>query len=76
MSLLKVADVAKRLNCSIATSYALIESGQLPAVKIGAGGGGVRVKPEDLDSFIDSRKTVPPPTPSRSVRSVSLKHLR
>lgn len=73
--LLRVPQVAEKLNCSLATTYALIESGQLQAVKIGAGGGGVRVTEEDLDSFIESRRIAPPPAP-RNVRTVSLKHLK
>jgi len=38
MPLLKVADVATRLNCSLATAYALIDKGELPSIRIGAGG--------------------------------------
>jgi excisionase family DNA binding protein len=75
VKLLKVPDVAEVLACSNATVYALVESGQLPAVKIGAGGGGVRVKPEDLERFIDSRKTVAPSAP-RVAKVVTLRHLR
>ena len=70
--LLKIPQVAERLNCSQATAYALVESGQLPAVKIGAGGGGVRVTEEDLASFIQSRRTQPTPAP---VDRRKLKHI-
>ena len=73
MPLLKVPQVAELLACSIATVYALIESGGLPAVKIGAGGGGVRVKREDLDTFVNSRRTAPP---APRVKQVALRHLR
>ena len=75
MALLKVPQVADRLNCSQATAYALIESGQLPAVKIGAGGGGVRVTEQDLDSFIESRRIVPLPTPQVRKPKPKLQHI-
>lgn len=73
MPLLKVPQVAELLACSIATVYALIERGQLPAVKIGVGNGGVRVRPDDLESFVESRRTGQP-TPK--VKKLVLKHLR
>jgi excisionase family DNA binding protein len=75
MPLLKVQQVAEMLACSIATVYALIERGELVAVKIGAAGGGVRVKLEDLNHFIDSRRTQPVERVKRTPRVV-LKHLR
>lgn len=73
MPLLKVPEVAQLLACSIATVYALIERGQLPAVKIGVGGGGVRVAREDLQCFIASRRTQAQPP---RVKQISLRHLR
>ena len=73
--LLKVRQVAERLACSIATVYALIERQELVAVKIGVGGGGVRVKPEDLNEFIEARRTAPAEQAERTPR-VILKHLR
>ena len=76
MSLLKVPQVAEILSCSIATIYSLIESGQLPAVKIGARGGGVRVKQQDLDSFIESRRIAFPLHAPRKTNQVVLRHLK
>jgi excisionase family DNA binding protein len=73
MPLLKVPQVAELLACSIATVYALIERGQLPAVKIGVGTGGVRVTREDLQAFIDSRRTG---RPTPKVKQIALRHLR
>lgn len=70
--LLKVQQVAERLSCSIATVYSLIERRILPSVKIGAGGGGVRVSLDDLNAFIESRRTC---EVSR-VRHSRFKHLR
>ena len=73
MPLLKVPQVAELLACSIATVYALIESGALPAVKIGVGTGGVRVSREDLETFVESRRTA---APTPRVKKLVLKHLR
>jgi excisionase family DNA binding protein len=73
MPLLKVPQVAELLACSNATVYALIEQGLLPAVKIGVGNGGVRVRREDLDSFVESRRTG---RPAARVKTLVLKHLR
>jgi excisionase family DNA binding protein len=75
MPLLKVQQVAEQLACSVATVYALIERRELVAVKIGAGGGGVRVRVEDLSQFIESRLTEPTERVKRTPRVV-LKHLR
>ena len=74
MPLQKVPRVAEALDCSIATVYQLIDSGQLVAVKIGAKGGGVRVSDEDLQSFIDSRRTRP--HEEKRVTRPTLKHIR
>ena len=75
MPLLQVPQVAELLACSIATVYALIDTGKLPAVKIGVGNGGVRVAREDLQSFIESRRTSPPPPVPRA-KTLTLRHLR
>jgi excisionase family DNA binding protein len=72
MPLLRITEVARLLACSIATVYALIDRRELPAVRIGAGGGGVRVKLQDLEHFIESRRTVTHP---KDIKQVRLKHL-
>jgi excisionase family DNA binding protein len=48
--LLKAEEVAKLLNVSRAFSYFLMQSGQLPTVKLGRA---VRVRPQDLLGFIE-----------------------
>lgn len=53
--MLKPAEVAKRLNCSIANVYALIGRGELRAVPVGAGGKGYRVSEADLNAFLNQR---------------------
>lgn len=48
---LTVTDVAEVLNVSVAQAYALVRSGDLPAVKIG-GRGQWRVEQSQLESYI------------------------
>ncbi len=47
--LLKAEDVASILGCSKSFVYQLIRTGQMPAVRLGTA---VRVRPEDLDVFV------------------------
>ncbi|HOF63728.1 MAG TPA: helix-turn-helix domain-containing protein [Dermatophilaceae bacterium] len=48
---LPLADVAEVLNISAAQAYALVRSGELPAIKIG-GRGQWRVESEQLEAYI------------------------
>jgi excisionase family DNA binding protein len=48
---LQLADVAEILNISAAQAYALVRSGELPAIKIG-GRGQWRVEREQLEAYI------------------------
>ncbi len=48
---LQLADVAEVLNISAAQVYALVRSGELPAIKIG-GRGQWRVESTELESYI------------------------
>jgi excisionase family DNA binding protein len=48
---LQLADVAELLNISSAQAYALVRSGDLPAIKIG-GRGQWRVEATELESYI------------------------
>jgi len=48
---LQLADVAEILNISAAQTYALVRSGELPAIKIG-GRGQWRVEREELEAYI------------------------
>ncbi len=47
--LLKAADIAKILNISRALAYRLLQSGEIPVVRINHA---IRVKPSDLERFI------------------------
>ena len=48
---LQLADVAEVLNISAAQAYALVRSGELPAIKIG-GRGQWRVESSELEAYI------------------------
>jgi excisionase family DNA binding protein len=56
MSLLTVREIQNRLRVSRACVYALIESGRLPAIRIGVGRGTIRVDEADLDAFVTARR--------------------
>lgn len=47
--LLKAREVASLLNISLALAYRLMQLGEIPTVRIGTA---VRVRPEDLETFI------------------------
>jgi excisionase family DNA binding protein len=51
---LTVADTAELLNISLSQAYALVRSGELPAIKIGARGQW-RVERSVLESYIDAK---------------------
>ena len=59
MSLLTVNEVQTQLNVSRACVYSLVESGQLPCIRIGIGRGTIRIDATDLEAFIESRKYPP-----------------
>src|SRR3954470_23051663 len=48
---LQLSDVAEVLNISASQTYALVRSGELPAIKIGAGGQW-RVEKSELEAYI------------------------
>jgi len=48
---LLISDVAELLNISAAQAYALVRSGELPAIKVG-GRGQWRVEREQLEAYI------------------------
>ena len=49
--LLTADDVAEILQVSLSFAYALLSRGELPSVRLGRA---VRVRPQDLDEFIES----------------------
>ena len=50
--LLNAQEVAAALNMGLSTVYMLVERGDLPSIRIGRS---VRVRPEDLVKFIESK---------------------
>jgi excisionase family DNA binding protein len=50
--LLNAQDIAEVLSIGLSTVYLLLERGDLPCIRIGRS---VRVRPEDLEEFIESR---------------------
>lgn len=48
---IQLADVAETLNISSAQAYALVRSGELPAIKVG-GRGQWRVEATELETYI------------------------
>jgi excisionase family DNA binding protein len=49
---LQLTDVAEILNISAAQTYALVRSGELPAIKIG-GRGTWRIEASELEAYIE-----------------------
>lgn len=60
MSLLKVNEVAQRLNCSTSLVYDHIASGRLRCHRIGKGRKGIRVSDYQLETFL--KRTVSAPS--------------
>ena len=50
--LLNAQEVAAALNMGLSTVYLLVERGDLPSIRIGRS---VRIRPEDLEKFIESK---------------------
>ncbi len=50
--LLNAQEVAAALNMGLSTVYLLVERGELSSIRIGRS---VRIRPEDLEKFIESK---------------------
>jgi excisionase family DNA binding protein len=65
---LRVKDVAQRLDCSISTVYGLVSDGLLACIRVGIRGGAIRFTEEDLQAYVQSRrvegKATPDPKPA------------
>ena len=77
LRLLTVREAAEQLSLSIASVYEMVRTCRLPAVRIGGRGGAIRIRPEDLEDFLQasSQQTRKPSAP-RVSRRVKLKHIR
>jgi excisionase family DNA binding protein len=71
--MLKVAQVAERLSCSISTVYSLVESGKLGHHRCP----GIRISEEQLAAFLDGTKREQGPVslPRSLGRRPRLKHV-
>ena len=79
--MMRVAEVARRLDVSAKVVYALLESGRLRAYRVGTGRGSYRVTEDHLRDYLEGTVTdapisasVAPPTPAR--REPIFKHDR
>ena len=59
MKLLRATEVASRLNISRALAYRLMQTGAMPTIRINRS---VRVRAEDLESYILHRRVIPTDT--------------
>lgn len=55
--LLKIRDVAKRLNCSLSNVYALVAAGELKSFRVGRGKKGYRFSDEQVQDFLAKSET-------------------
>jgi excisionase family DNA binding protein len=75
--LLTVRDVAHRLRLSIASVYVMIRQGTLIAHRLGGRNGAIRIRPEDLEVFLQSTEIVAAsPKMKQPLSRVKLKHIR
>ena len=56
---LTVKDTAERLNVSARVVYDLVERGLLRCQRVGVGRGTIRIAPEDLESYLRSKRATP-----------------
>lgn len=72
---LTVQDIAERLNISKTCVYSLIAGQGLPHVRVGVGRGTIRVREEDLTTWLEQRLKEKGEKPSPVLRP-KLKHIR
>jgi len=76
-TLLKIAEVARRLSCSKSFVYRLLDSGRLKHYVLGPGQGGKRVSEEQLQDYLRGAEKggEPPPKQRPPAKPVKLRHL-
>lgn len=62
MTMLTVAEVARRLKLSPSCVYRMMKAGDLPVVRVGRGRGRLRVTEEDLQLYLDVNREEKRPT--------------
>lgn len=75
--LLTVKELAEQLRISVATAYVLLKQGRIASFRIGGRRGAIRVRPSDLEAYLQStlqqvRQTDQMQKPVR----IRLKHLK
>lgn len=74
--LLTVREAAALLRCSATNVYSLIDSGEIPVVRVG-NAKGYRIDPRDIDAFIQKRKEAKPGNQSNGIPArPKLKHIK
>ena len=69
--LLKAEDIASILNISLGFAYQLMKRGAVPTVRLGRA---VRVRPSDLEDYMQSRINSKEANPNLSQREVNLRN--
>jgi excisionase family DNA binding protein len=64
-----VQEVAKQLKVSARLVYKLVETGDLLSYRIGTA---IRIKQEDVEAYLNGRRSTTPPTDPRSLRRLSI----
>ncbi|MGE0758371.1 MAG: helix-turn-helix domain-containing protein [Pirellulaceae bacterium] len=76
-TLLTVRELAERLRVSLATAYALLKQGKIPPIRVGARGGGLRVRVSDVERFLAAMTGAVAATEAAAKPArVRLKHLK
>lgn len=78
LSLLTVKEAATLLRISSSLVYGLIESGRLPASRLGKGRGAIRIKKSDVAAYVEENR-IQKPSEAASVRPrrrEKLKHIK
>ena len=73
--LLTVRDVARVLQVSIASVYAIVADGKIACHRVGTGRGSIRIEERDLEEYLSSCRSEKAEEPKRAPRP-RLKHLR
>lgn len=72
--MLSVAQAAERLGVTTESIYVLLRRGKIAHYRIGLRGGKIRIKPEDLDLYLEScRVESEVARPSRPLKHVRLR---
>lgn len=64
--MLTVPEIAERLRVAVSTVYALVELGKLQAFRIGPNDGAIRVSEEQLETYLNTCRSLPHSEPADS----------